>query len=69
MEVDELVGIDVDRFWTLQLEEFPQRKEVDVVGGIYGLRRAEDVVRDWDSAAQSGKVFDIVDAGPRSITM
>lgn len=63
MEVEELLYVDIDCGGIIEALYFLEGKEVDVVCGVDGLSRAEDVVGDGDTAAENGVVFDIVDSG------
>jgi hypothetical protein len=63
VEVEEFFDVDVDCGGVVELLDFLQGEEVDVIGGVDGLGGAEDVVGDGDAAAEDGGVFDVVDSG------
>lgn len=62
VEVEEFLDVDVDRGGVVEFLGFLEGEEVDVVGGVDGLRSAEDIVRDGDSSSENGVVFDVVDS-------
>jgi hypothetical protein len=62
VQVQQLLGEDVDELGVVHAQQVLERFEVDVVGRVDGLGRAEDGVCDGDAAAQDGRVFDVVDA-------
>lgn len=68
VEVQQFLHVDVDRGGVLELLDFLEGEEVNVVGGVDGLRCAEDVMCDGDSAAEDGLVFDVVDSAARAIS-
>jgi hypothetical protein len=51
MQVEEFVGVDADGFGIIELGDFLQGAEVDVVGAVDGLWDTEDEVGDWHAAA------------------
>lgn len=61
VQVEELLGEQLDDALVAELDELLQRGEVDVIRGIDGLGDAEDVVGDGEAAAQLGRVLDVVD--------
>jgi hypothetical protein len=63
MQVQQLLGEDLDELGVVHAQQVLQGFEVDVIGRVDGLRGAEDGVRDGDAAAQERGVFDVVDAG------
>lgn len=67
MEVEELLRVDGDEGGVLERDELLEGAEVDVVGGVYGLRDSEDGVCDGDAAAEDGGVFDVVDTMVRLV--
>lgn len=62
VEIDELLGKDGDGGGHMQIDDLLEGEEVDVVGGVDGLRGAEDGVRDREPAPQIGRVFHVVDS-------
>lgn len=62
MEVEQFFDVDVDGDRVVELLDFLQGEEVDVVGRVDRLGCAEDVVGDGDAATEDGGVFDVVDS-------
>jgi hypothetical protein len=48
--------------WIIQERELSKGEKIDVICAVYCLRRAEDLMGYWCTAAEEGGVFDIVDA-------
>jgi hypothetical protein len=62
VQVEEFFDVDIDCGRVVELLDFLQGEEIDVVGGVDSLGCAEDVVGDGDAAAEDGGVFDVVDS-------
>lgn len=62
VEVEQFFDVDVDCDGVVELLDFLQGEEVDVVGRVDRLGGAEDIVGDGDAATEDGGVFDVVDS-------
>jgi hypothetical protein len=62
MEVEQFFCEDLNKFGVVHKKQILQRLEVDVICRVNGLWGTEDGVRDGDTAAEDGRVFDVVDA-------